>query len=61
LADAPTIGSSWETDNPKLTGLRVSAIRGFGKYLIFYRPIKNGIEVVRVLHGARNLKKVFDE
>ena len=22
-------------------------------YLIFYRPMENGIEVVRVLHGAR--------
>jgi len=24
-----------------------------GNYLIFYRPIAEGIEVIRVLHGAR--------
>lgn len=32
-------------------------IRAFpvGKYIIFYRKIDDGIEVIRVLHGARNL------
>ncbi len=28
-----------------------------GNYLIFYRAIKGGIEVVRILHGARDLQK----
>jgi toxin ParE1/3/4 len=26
-----------------------------GNYLIFYRPISDGIEIVRVLHGARDI------
>lgn len=26
-----------------------------GNYLIFYRPIEDGIAVVRVLHGARDI------
>ena len=26
---------------------------------IFYRPVKNGIEVVRILHGARDLPPLF--
>ena len=30
-----------------------------GNYLIFYRPIDGGIEVVRVVHGARNLRRIF--
>lgn len=30
-----------------------------GRYLIFYRPIPGGIEIVRVLHGARNLRRIF--
>jgi hypothetical protein len=25
------------------------------KYLIFYRPIDDGIELIRVLHGARDI------
>jgi toxin ParE1/3/4 len=33
----------------------------YGRYLIFYLPRKRGIEVVRVLHGARDLKPLFDE
>ena len=28
-------------------------------YIIFYRPIEGGVEIVRVLHGARNLGEVF--
>lgn len=31
----------------------------FGNYVIFYRPIQNGIAVVRVLHGARDIHKVL--
>lgn len=30
-----------------------------GSYVIFYRPVKGGIEAVRILHGARNLRKTF--
>ena len=33
----------------------------FGRYVIFYLPRNRGIEVVRVLHGARDLKPLFDE
>ncbi len=25
-----------------------------GSYLIFYRPIENGVEIARVIHGARD-------
>jgi toxin ParE1/3/4 len=31
-----------------------------GKYTIFYRPEDEGIEVIRVLHGARDLPKLFE-
>lgn len=31
------------------------------KYLIFYRSVKDGIEIVRVLHGSRNIEKIFSE
>ena len=33
----------------------------FGRYVIFYEPIDNGIDVVRVLHGARDIDTVFGE
>lgn len=30
------------------------------KYLIFYREIKEGIEVVRIIHGSRYLASLFN-
>jgi plasmid stabilization system protein ParE len=29
--------------------------------LIFYRPVERGIEVLRVLHAARDIAAVFDD
>lgn len=31
-----------------------------GNQVIFYRPIPDGIQVIRVLHGARDIPAVFD-
>lgn len=36
-------------------------VRGFENYVIFYRPIEHGIEIVRVLHAARDIAAVFEE
>ena len=32
----------------------------FGRYVLFYEPVKGGIIVVRVLHGARDVQVQFD-
>jgi toxin ParE1/3/4 len=32
----------------------------FGRYVIFYLAMPDGIEIVRVLHGARDLDAIFD-
>lgn len=31
----------------------------FGRYVIFYLVVADGIEIVRVLHGARDLDAIF--
>ena len=31
----------------------------FGRYVVFYAPIEDGIDVVRVLHSARDVDAVF--
>jgi toxin ParE1/3/4 len=31
----------------------------FGRYVIFYLALPDGIEIVRVLHGARDLDAIF--
>jgi toxin ParE1/3/4 len=33
----------------------------FGRYVIFYAPVDDGIDVVRVLHSARDVDAVFDD
>jgi len=33
----------------------------FGRYVTFYMPTSNGIDVVRVLHGARDIDALFGD
>ena len=53
LADFPNMGRRWDEINPPLRSFPVES------YLIFYRPIDGGIEVVRVVSGYRDLKTIF--
>jgi len=40
-------------------GVRSWVMPDFQNYLIFYLPRRNGIDVIRVLHGARNLDNLI--
>jgi toxin ParE1/3/4 len=60
LAAMPTLGTVREFHNPALSGVRMWRIRGFRNYLIFYRAIPDGIEVLRVLHAARDINAILD-
>ena len=53
LVDFPQMGTS--RDDLK-AGLRCQP---FGNYLIFYFPLEDGIDIVRVLHGARDVDALF--
>ena len=44
----------------RLADVRRWTVHGFPAYVIFYRPIEDGIEVVRVLHGARDIEALFE-
>ena len=55
LADAPGMGRSRAELSPGLRGFPV------GNYLIFYRQAGTGIEVVRVLHGSRDIEALFHD
>ncbi len=32
----------------------------FGRYIIFYRAVAGAIEIVRVLHSARDIESIFE-
>ena len=50
LADFPGLGQTCEQLG---CGLRCFPV---GNYVVYYRPIQSGIEVVRVIHGARDVR-----
>lgn len=43
----------------QLAGIRVWLVDGFRNHLVFYRSTDSGIQVVRVLHGARDIDSLF--
>ncbi len=61
LAQMPKKGKLQEFKSPELAGTRRWFIPGFDKYLIFYRPITAGIEILRVLHGAQDIESILNE
>jgi toxin ParE1/3/4 len=62
LARMPTVGTAWESADPRLAGVRVYPLpRGFRNYLVFYRPLADGVEILTVLHGARDLRLALDQ
>lgn len=59
LAGMPRMGQAWVTSNQRLAGIRFWPIAGFEKHLVFYRPTDDGIEVIRVLHSARDIRSIL--
>ncbi len=45
----------------RLEGYRRMSIAGFDKHMLFYIPCEVGIELVRVLHGARDIERIFED
>ena len=61
LASTPGIGTALESKLPRLQGIRSYPMpSGFRNYVIFYRQIEGGIEVLTILHGARDLQRVLE-
>lgn len=54
LASQPLLGEVFP--HPMYPELRFWTLgRRFRNYVVFYRPVAEGIEIFRVLHGARDL------
>ena len=61
LLSTPRAGRSREFRSPRAHGMRSWVVSGFESYLLFYRPRPEGIEVVRIIHGARDIPSLLDE
>jgi toxin ParE1/3/4 len=54
LVAFPNSGKSYAEIRPDLRGLSLSG------YIIFYKLLEDGIEILRVVSGRRNLRSLFD-
>ena len=52
-ATQPKMGRAREELSPGIRSLP------FGRYVVFFEPLADGIDVVRVLHGSRDLDEQF--
>jgi toxin ParE1/3/4 len=56
LADSPGAGTRFESAHSELANLRFRRINAFPRHIVFFIEHEDAIEVVRILHGARDLE-----
>ena len=61
LAEHPEFGRRREFSKRKLAGIRSFVVTEYPNYVVFYRIASGAVEVVRVLHGARNIDEALGE
>ena len=61
LAAMPGMGRQRGFRNPHAQNVRSFPLKGFPNHLVYYRAVEGGIEVLRVLHGARDIDAIFEE
>lgn len=60
LENFPEIGSPRRFEDPALSSIRMSLIKGFDDYLIFYVPLVDGVRILHVIHSALDYHRVVD-
>ena len=61
LANNKSVGATTAFQDPSLRDVRSWRVKGFEKYLIFYRPLSDGMKVLHVVHSARNFNLLFED
>ena len=56
LARMPGMGSRKEFPDPDLSQVRSWRVEGFPNHLIYYLPLTDGIDVLAIMHGARDVE-----
>ena len=59
LAAMPRIGAKRHARDPRLKDLRSWPVRGYRNYLIFYLALDDGVDALRILHGARDVDRII--
>ncbi len=61
LARMPHMGRRRHFPAARLRHLRSFRVKGFENYLVFYCPIEDGVEVLHLLHGARDIEQFWQD
>jgi toxin ParE1/3/4 len=61
LGQMPKMGKSCQFSHPRLQNIRQIAVKGFRQYLIFYQITLARVEIVRVIHGSRDLEALLED
>lgn len=59
LLEMPGVGAPQPFQHRRLRNLRAWPVPGFEDIRIYYQETKNGIRVVRILHGKRDIRRIF--
>jgi toxin ParE1/3/4 len=59
LATQPNIGWHARLRTPALVTLRMFRVAGFERMLILYRPLEEGVDILRIVHGSRKLQALL--
>ena len=61
LARGSALGERFISSNPAMQGIHRWQVDRFPNHLIFYRPLDNGVEIIRVLHAARDWQTILHD
>jgi toxin ParE1/3/4 len=61
IREHPLAYARFEFDHPRLQDVRKCSVHGFASHLVFFRVDADMVEIIRVLHGARDLPEALRE
>jgi len=59
MATQPHMGWHPRLKHPDLASMRLFKIAGFEKIVVLYRPRADGVEILRMVHGSRNVQALM--
>jgi toxin ParE1/3/4 len=60
LSTQPEAGTPFFVSKAELQGVRRFPVPdGFERILFFYFPLRDGVDLIRVVHGSRNLERLL--
>ncbi|MBP1152541.1 type II toxin-antitoxin system RelE/ParE family toxin [Methylocaldum sp. RMAD-M] len=60
LVEMPEMAPFCNFGHSRLMDIRLWPLKHFEKYLLIYRVTEEFLEIIRVVHGARNLPALFE-